>query len=54
MCCFLIVCELYLDLILELDLYLGNVIINFSELFLEAVVCRIGNHFGYDVNSFIP
>ena len=53
MCCFLIVCELHLNLVLELDLYLGYVIINFSQFFLEAMVSKIGRNFCYDVNLYI-
>ena len=51
--CFLIVCEFHLDLVLELNLYLGNVIIDFSHLFLQTAVSRIGRNFGYNVNHFV-
>jgi hypothetical protein len=53
LCAVLIVRELHIDLVLELDLYLGNVIINFLQLFLQTAVSRIGSNFGYDVNLFV-
>ena len=44
--------ELHLNLILELNLNLGYIIINILQLFLQTVISRVGSKFVLDINLF--